>query len=71
MKKEKTEDETNEEKEEKALNKWLPICMMLGTVVGLFCNFAFDNLMYLGYGICGGLFLGTIIACVISEDDKK
>lgn len=71
MKKEKTSEEINEEKEEKAINKWLPIGLMIGTVIGIFCNFAFDNLMYLGYGIAGGLIIGIFIASIVSEKDDK
>lgn len=69
--KEKTSEEINEEKEEKALNKWMPIGVMIGTLIGIFCNFAFDNLMCLGYGAGGGLIIGIFIASIVSENDDK
>lgn len=59
------------DKEEKALNTWLPIGVMIGTVIGMVLAFKFDSLLYLGGGAVGGLLLGTMVGSILAEDDIK
>lgn len=65
---EKEEISKQEEKEEKALNKILPITVMIGIVVGMILTFTLDNIMYLGVGTIAGLLLGLLFASIKAED---
>ena len=54
-------------KEEKALNIYMPIGVMIGTVVGMGLSFATDNFMFLGCGSVLGLFVGTLLGTITTE----
>lgn len=70
-KKKSNKEEMLNAKEEKAMNTWLPIGLMIGTVIGAFASFEFDNLLYLGGGCTGGLLLGTMLGSIFAEDNVK
>ena len=63
--------QTNTDKEDKYIEKYLPFGVMIGVVVGSILGIALDNMMYLAYGSCGGLLLGVIIGAIASEGKKK
>ena len=58
-------------KEEKSLNTWMPIGVMIGSVVGMVLSFKFDNFLYLAGCVVGGLLIGTMIGSIFAEDDVK
>ena len=53
-----------ETKEDKAIGTWMPIGVMIGTVVGCILSFKYDDMMFIGYGSVGGLLLGTIVGSI-------
>ncbi len=59
-----------ENREEKELNKWMPIGTMIGSVVGLIISLEFNNFIYFGCCVVCGLMLGVIIGSVTSEEDN-
>ena len=54
------------DKEEKALNTWIPIGLMIGTMVGIILSSKFNNVLYFG-GITGGLLIGTLLGTIATE----
>ena len=60
-----------ESKEDKALGTWLPIGVMVGTLVGCILSFNYNDMMFIGYGSIGGLLLGTMIGSILSEGNIK
>ncbi len=60
-----------ETKEDKVIGIWMPIGVMIGTVVGCILSFKYDDMMFMGYGSVGGLLLGTIVGSILSEGDIK
>ncbi|MBQ9834011.1 MAG: hypothetical protein IJO33_02330 [Bacilli bacterium] len=60
-----------ETKEDKAIGTWMPIGVMIGTVVGCILSFKYDDMMFIGYGSVGGLLLGIIVGSILSEGDIK
>ena len=60
-----------ETKEDKAIGTWMPIGVMIGTVVGCILSFKYDDMMFIGYGSVGRLLLGTIVGSILSEGDIK
>ena len=56
-----------ESKEDKALNTWIPIGTMIGTVIGMILSFSFNNFLYLGGCAVGGLLLGFLMANIVTE----
>ena len=44
---------------------------MIGSVVGMVLSFKFDNFLYLGGCVVGGLLIGTMIGSIFAEDDVK
>lgn len=63
----KKEKDNLESKEEKALNTYMPISVMIGTVVGMMLSFANDNFMFLGGGAVVGLLVGSLLGTIASE----
>ena len=60
-----------ETKEDKAIGTWMPIGVMIGTVVGCILSFKYDDMMFIGYGSVGGLLLVTIVRSILLEGDIK
>lgn len=54
-------------KEEEALSTYISIGVMIGTVVGMFLSFSYDNLLFLGAGSVGGLLIGSLLGSIFSE----
>ena len=63
----KKEKDNLDSKEEKALNTYMPIGVMIGTVVGMMLSFANDNFMFLGGGAVVGLLVGSLLGTIASE----
>ena len=56
-----------ETKEDKAMGTWMPIGVLIGTVVGMMLSFANDNIIFLGCGSCAGLLIGTVLGSIATE----
>lgn len=56
-------------KEEKMIEKWIPFGFMIGTVIGMALVFINDDIIYLVYGIVGGL-LFSILGPTIFSGEK-
>lgn len=54
-------------KEEEVLSTYISIGVMIGTVVGMFLSFSYDNLLFLGTGSVGGLLIGSLLGSISSE----
>ena len=63
----KKEKDNLDSKEEKALNTYMPIGVMIGTVVGMMLSFANYNFMFLGGGAVVGLLVGSLLGTIASE----
>lgn len=66
MTKKKDKDKLNS-KEEKALNTYIPIGVMIGTVIGMMLSFANNNIIFLGGGAVAGLLIGTLLGAIATE----
>ena len=62
---------TKSDKEEKALNIWIPIGVTIGIAVGAILALTLDNLIYLGAGAIVGLLLGMILGSTNLESSTK
>ena len=62
---------TKSDKEEKALNIWIPIGVTIGIAVGAILALTLDNLIYLGAGAIAGLLLGMILGSTNLESSTK
>ena len=60
-----------EDKEEKSLNTWIPIGVMIGSVVGMILFFVYDNFLYFGGCLTGGLLVGIMFGSIFAEEDVK
>ena len=58
---------TNNDKEEKNIEKFLPFGVMIGIVAGSILGVIIDNMMFLLYGTCGGLLFGILIGTIASN----
>lgn len=65
--KKKKEKGNLDSKEEKALNTYLPIGVMIGTLVGMVLSFTNDNFIFLGIGSVGGLLFGMLMGTIATE----
>lgn len=63
----KKEKDNLDSKEEKALNTYIPIGVMIGTVIGMMLSFANNNIMFLGGGAVAGLLIGTLLGTTVTE----
>ena len=54
-------------KEEKALNTYMLIGVMIGTVVGMMLSFTNDDFMFLGGGAVVGLLVGSLLGTIATE----
>ena len=63
----KKEKDNLDSKEEKALNTYMLIGVMIGTVVGIMLSFANDNFMFLGGSAVVGLLVGSLLGTIASE----
>lgn len=63
----KKEKDNLDSKEEKALNTYIPIGVMIGTVIGMMLSFANNNIMFLGGGAVAGLLIGTLLGTIVTE----
>lgn len=66
MKKEKVEEQ-NDKKEDKSLEKWIPIGVMIGTASGAILSMICNNILFLGGGSVLGLLLGIMIGSIDHE----
>ena len=58
-------------KENKFIEKYLPLGVVIGVVIGSVISLILGDLLYLAYGSCGGLILGIIIRAIAAESKKK
>lgn len=58
-------------KDEKALNTWIPIGVMIGTILGMILSFKYNNFFYLYGSASGGLLVGTLIGSFLADSDMK
>lgn len=58
----------NEDKEEKVLNTWIPLGVMIGTVIGVILSLVNDNFIYLGICSTAGLAAGISLGLLKSKD---
>lgn len=63
----KKEKDNLDSKEEKALNTYIPIGLMIGAVVGMMLSFANDNFMFLGGGVIVGFLVGSLLGTIATE----
>ena len=60
-----------DEKEEANIEKWLPVGLCLGTVIGAILSFIFGNILFLAGGTSFGLLLGIMIGSISSEENEE
>lgn len=63
----KKEKDNLDSKEEKALNTYIPIGVMIGTVIGMMLSFTNNNIIFLGGGTTAGLLIGTLLGTIDTE----
>lgn len=63
----KEEKDNLDSKEEKALNTYIPIGVMIGIVIGMVLSFANNNIIFLGGGATAGLLIGTLLGTIATE----
>ena len=63
----KKEKDNLDSKEEKALNTYIPIGVMIGTVIGMMLSFTNNNIIFLGGGATAGLLIGTLLGTIDTE----
>ena len=69
MTKKKIAKKTKEDKEEKALNIWIPVGVTVGIIIGLVLSLQYNDYIYLGSCAAGGLLAGTMIGLFFAEDE--
>ena len=58
-------------KESKTTEMWIPIGLMIGTVVGFILSFDYDDMMFVVYGSVVGLLFGAVLGSILSQKNIK